>query len=91
LQNVEALKNEIIRGIEEKNEIGISLLAKVATAGTSISSAAIGMSAAFIHLSPAFLTTGAILALSSALTGLVNNKSKGEQPIISVFNKLHKL
>lgn len=89
-ENIENLKDEIIKGIEEKNNISFPILAKAATASAGISSAAIGLSGAFIHLSAAFLVAGGVLSLSSTLTGLISSKDKGKRPIINVFSNLQK-
>jgi hypothetical protein len=87
--NIDSLRNSLVKSIEEKNKIGFPTLAKVATITAGLSSGAIGLASAVTILSAPLIIAGAILALSSTLTGLVNSKDRVEQPIISVFNKLY--
>lgn len=88
--NIESLRNRLLKHIEDKNNIGLPLIAKAYTVGAGLGSGAIGLASAISVVSAPVLITGAMLALSATLTGLINKKEKGEQPIISVFTKLFK-
>lgn len=88
--NIDSLRKRILKHIEEKNNIDLPIIAKAYTVAAGLGSGAIALVSTASVVSAPVMITGAVLALSATLTGLVNKKDKGEQPIISVFNKLFK-
>lgn len=87
--NISAIRNAVLKSIQERNKMYLETYAHAAEIVGGIGGGAISLLGAASVISAPLAITGAIMALSATLTGLVNNREKDEQPIISVFNKLY--
>ena len=87
--NIDNLRNSLLKEIEEKNKINFPSISKAATIVTGLSSGTIALVSVMTVVAAPLQIIGAALAISTTLTGLVNSKDKVEQPIISVFHKLY--
>jgi hypothetical protein len=87
--NINSFKAAILKSIEQRNTEYLASTAKALTIGGSLGSGVISLLGAVSVISAPLSITGAILALSAALTGSLNSKEKNETPIISVFRKLY--
>ena len=89
--NIDDLRNAVMKSIKEKNKNYLKSAAKTMTTVGGLGSAMLGaLTATSVISAPIAVPIAAIMALSAGLTGLVNSKQKNEQPIISVFSKLYK-
>lgn len=87
--NIDTLRNNLLKDIEEKNRINFPSLAKAATIAGGLGSGTIALAAVMTVVAAPLQIFGAALGISTTLTGLVNSKDKEEQLIISVFHKLY--
>ena len=90
--NIDNLRNHLLKALDDKYKLKLSDFApaaKIATTTAALGVGAIALTAAVSVVAAPLLITGAILTLSSTLTGLIKTKSKKEHPVISVFLKLH--
>lgn len=87
--NIDSIRNALMNEIQERNKIDFRSLAKTATIAGGIGSGSIALVSAVTVISAPLIIAGAILGLSTTLTGLVNGKDKKEDIIISVFKKLY--
>ncbi|MDP2947637.1 MAG: hypothetical protein Q8N88_05995 [Nanoarchaeota archaeon] len=86
--NIENLRNVLLKDIEERNKFDFTSLAKPATIVGGVGSSTIALASLVTVVSAPLILTGAVLALSATLTSLVNDKERTEDTIISVFNRL---
>lgn len=87
--NIDNLRNLLVKDIEERNKISFPTIAKIATVVSGLGSGTIALASILTVVAAPLQILGAALAISTTLTGLVNSKNKEEQPIISVFSKLY--
>jgi hypothetical protein len=87
--NIDNIRNAVMKSIEERNTKYLTTSAKAITIAGSVGSGTISLLGAASVISAPLAIAGAILGLSATLSGLVNSKVKAEQPIISVFKKLY--
>jgi hypothetical protein len=87
--NIDNLRDSLLKVIEEKNKITLSTIAKVATIITGLGSGAITLASAMTVVAAPLQVFGAVLGISATLTGVLNGKDKEEQQIISVFHELY--
>jgi len=87
--NVGGIRGDLLKVIDEKNEVDFRVLAKMTTTAGTIGGATIGLLSAVTVVSAPLVIAGAVLGLSTALTGLINSKDANEDIVISVFKKLH--
>lgn len=88
--NINSVRDSLVKEIEERNKIDFRSLAKGTTIIGNIGGATIALaSTIFSTISAPLIIAGGVMALSATLTGLVNDKSKDEDIIISMFKKLY--
>jgi len=87
--NINRIRNSLLREIEERNKVDFRGLAKGATVVGGVGCAAIALASVITVVSAPLVITGAVMGLSATLTGLVNSKSKNEDIVISMFKKLY--
>lgn len=87
--NIDSIRNALMNEIQERNKIDFRGMAKKVTIAGGIGGGSIALASAVTVISSPLIIAGAILGLSTTLTGLVNGKEKKEDIIISVFKKLY--
>lgn len=87
-ENMEHMRKSIIEAIDKRERETMTSVAKGAGLYGNISAGVIGvLGVTTVISSPIAMTVGALLGLTSTLTGLLSSE-KSNNPIISVFNKL---
>lgn len=87
--NIDSIRNALVKEIDDRNKIDFRGLAKKATIAAGVGGGVITLASTVTVISAPLVITSAVLALSATLTGIVNGKDKHEDIIISVFKKLY--
>ena len=88
--NIELIKNSLLRSINETNKTFLSSpIKKIGSAG-GIGSGIISILGSFSTISPTLAFIGALSGFSSTLTGTIEDDGTNEKPIISVFKTMVK-
>lgn len=87
--NIDDLKSRLGKEIEDRNKLSLRKLAKPATIAAGVGSGIIGVASLVTVVSAPVILSGAAMALSATLTGLVNEKNKDNDTVINVFRQLY--